>query len=84
MSTPDEYPWTFTLISKLLHNDPGALSLFAESPFRSKPPRYIRAILYRYSFAPPGNPGRHYWTRERIGTPWLPAMAADDPRLKPQ
>ncbi len=81
MSTPDEYPWTFTLISKLLQNDPGALSLFAENPFPNKPPRYIRAILYRYSFAPAG---RHYWTRERIGAPWLPAMAAEDPRLKPQ
>jgi len=108
MSTPDEYPWTLTLVSKLLHNDPGALSLFAANPFPDKPPRYIRAILYRYSFAPPGSPshpgnpgspshpdhpgnpnhpdhpGNHYWTRQRIGAPWFPAMAADDPRLKPQ
>ena len=28
MSTPDQYPWTVHLIWKLLHNDPGALSLF--------------------------------------------------------
>jgi hypothetical protein len=81
MSTPDEYPWTLTLVSKLLHNDPGALSLFAANPFSDKPPRYIRAVLYRYSFAPPGNPGHHYWTRQPIGAPWLPAMAAGDPRL---
>jgi hypothetical protein len=81
MSTPDEYPWTLTLISKLLHNDPEAISLFAANPFPNKPPRYIRAVLYRYSFAAPGNPGHHYWTRQPIGAPWLPAMAADDPRL---
>ena len=81
MSTPDEYPWTLTLISKLLHNDPEALSLFAANPFPNKPPRYIRAVLYRYSFAAPGNPGHHYWTRQPIGAPWLPAMAVDDPRL---
>jgi Lipase maturation factor len=81
MSTPDEYPWTLTLISKLLHNDPGAIGLFAENPFSHKPPLYIRAVLFRYSFAPPGNPGHHWWTREQIGAPWLPAMAADDPRL---
>jgi hypothetical protein len=80
MSTPDEYPWTLTLVSKLLHNDPGALSLFAANPFPDTP-RYIRAVLYRYSFVPPGNPGHHYWTRQPIGAPWLPAMAADDPRL---
>lgn len=81
MSTPDEYPWTLTLITKLLHNDRGTLSLFAGNPFPDQPPRYIRAILYRYKFAPPGNPQHLWWTRERIGDTWLPAMAADDPRL---
>jgi Lipase maturation factor len=93
MSTPDDYPWTLTLISKLLRNNPTALRLFASNPFPRKPPRYIRAILYRYSFAPsspakaPAKAGNlhpsPYWIRERIGAPWLPAMSADDPRLKP-
>jgi hypothetical protein len=74
MSTPDEYPWTLTLISKLLHNDPGALGLFAANPFPGRPPQYIRAILYRYTFAPPGNTDHLYWHRQQIGAPWLPAM----------
>jgi len=81
MSTPDEYPWTLTLISKLLHNDPGSISLFAANPFPGKPPKYIRAVLYRYKFARPGNPQGHWWEREKLGN-WLPAMAADDARLK--
>ena len=81
MGTPDDYPWTLTLIAKLLRNDPGALSLFAANPFPSRPPRYIRAVMYHYSFAPPGNPGHHWWIRQPVGAPWLPAMAADDPRI---
>jgi hypothetical protein len=81
MSTPDEYPWTLNLVWKLLHNDPGALSLFAANPFPGKPPRYIRAVLYRYTFAPPGNPAGRWWNRRQIGAPWLPAMSADDPQL---
>ena len=84
MSTPDEYPWTLTLIKKLLHNDPGAVGLFAANPFPDKPPRYIRAVLYRYSFAKPGNSDGHVWNRTRIGAPWLPAMSAEDPRLSQQ
>ncbi len=80
MSSPDEYPWTLNLVSKLLHNDPGTMSLFAGNPFPGKPPRYIRAVLYRYSFAPPGNPGGLWWNREQVGI-WLPAMSAEDPRL---
>ncbi len=83
MSTPDEYPWTLTLIQKLLHNDAGILSLFAANPFPDRPPRYIRATLYRYSFAPPGNPGNHYWTRQRLGAPWLPPMSVAGPIENP-
>ncbi len=80
MSSPAQYPWTVNLISKLLHNDPGALSLFAENPFPDKPPQYIRVVLYRYSFAKPGNPQGNWWTRDRVNI-WLPALSADDPRL---
>jgi Lipase maturation factor len=83
MSTPDEYPWTLTLIAKLLHNDPGALGLFAANPFPDKPPRYIRVILYRYTFAPPGSPGHDYWNRQRVGDPWLPPISANGPYKTP-
>ncbi|HVU55713.1 MAG TPA: lipase maturation factor family protein [Puia sp.] len=75
MSTPDEYPWTLTLVNKLLRNDPGAVGLFAGNPFPDRPPRFIRAVLYRYKFAPPGNAGHLWWTRERVGDTWLPAMS---------
>ena len=81
MSTADEYPWTLNLVSKLLHNDPGAISLFAGNPFPEKPPRFVRAVLYRYSFAKPGNPEGHYWNRDRISDLWIPAMSLNDPRL---
>jgi hypothetical protein len=81
MSTPEEYPWTLNLVFKLLHNDPGAVGLFAANPFPGRPPRYIRAILYRYRFARPGNPGGLWWHRERIGDVWIPAMSVSDPRL---
>jgi len=80
MSTPNQYPWTLHLVWKLLHNDPGALSLLARNPFPEKPPRYLRAVLYRYEFAPPGNPERDWWKREELGL-WLPPLSADDPRL---
>jgi hypothetical protein len=80
MATPEDYPWTLNLVWKLLHNDPTALSLFAGNPFPEKPPRHVRAVLYRYSFAQPGNPGGNWWNREEIRL-WLPPLAADDPRL---
>ncbi len=81
MSSPEEYPWTLNLVWKLLHNDPGILGLFADNPFPDKPPRYIRAVLYRYRFAEPGNPERRWWNRERMVDLWLPPLSAKDPRL---
>jgi hypothetical protein len=79
MTTPDGAPWTLHLVWKLLHGDPGAVSLLAGNPFPEGPPRWIRAELYRYRFAPLGS--RNWWERERIGT-WLPPLHADDPRLQ--
>jgi hypothetical protein len=80
MSSPDQYPWTLNLVWKLLHNDPGVLSLMGPNPFSDKPPHYIRATLYRYQFAPPGNPEGDWWTRESLGQ-WLPPLSVDNPRL---
>ncbi len=77
MSTPDQYPWTYNLIWKLLHNDPGAVGLFAGNPFPNKPPRFIRAEIYRYKFAKPGNPQGLYWTREKLGD-WIPVVSIDN------
>jgi hypothetical protein len=80
MATPADYPWTLHLVSKLLHNDPAAISLFAANPFASRPPRYIRAVRYRYRFAQPGNPLGLWWHRDRVDM-WLPPLSANDPRL---
>lgn len=79
MASPAEYPWTFHFVWKLLHNDAGTLSLLANNPFPDSPPRFIRARLYRYRFAPLGD--RAWWTREPIGE-WLPALSADDEDLR--
>ena len=80
MSSAEEYPWTLNLVCKLLHNDRHAVGLFATNPFPDSPPKYIRAVLYRYSFAKPHNPQGVWWDRERVSM-WLPPMSANDPGL---
>jgi len=81
MSTPGEYPWTFNFTWKLLHNDGPVLSLLRSNPFPQKPPHFVRAVLYRYEFAPPGNPAAAWWKRTRLGL-WLPPLSAGDPRFR--
>jgi hypothetical protein len=79
MASPAEYPWTLHFVWRLLHNDPGTLSLLANNPFPVRSPHYIRARLYRYRFAPPGDPA--WWIREPIGE-WLPALSIDDQQFR--
>jgi Lipase maturation factor len=80
MASPSQYPWTINLVWKLLHNDPLAVDLFAENPFKDKPPRYIRAVLYTYEFAEAGNPQGNYWARKLVSV-WLAPLSVDDSRL---
>ncbi len=83
MPRPEHYPWVLHFIWKLLHNDTGTLSLLANNPFPEKPPRYVRAALYRYRFAPLGAGGdvAAWWQRERVGL-WYPAASLYTPELR--
>ena len=81
MSTPDQYPWTLHFVWKLLHNDRGTLSLLAKNPFPDKPPRYVRAELFRYEFAPPADPSGAWWNRTPLRL-WLPPLSVDSLQLQ--
>ena len=73
-------PWLVHLMYKLLHNDPGALSLLDGQPFPNNPPRFVRAELYRYRFTRLGDGSDAYWDRKRIDT-YIAPLSAEDPSL---
>jgi hypothetical protein len=83
MPRPEHYPWVLHFLWKLLHNDKGTLSLIAHNPFPETPPRYVRAALYRYRFAPLGGAreGAAWWDRERVGL-WYPAASLYTPEFR--
>lgn len=80
MPTPGHYPWTVHFVWRLLQNEPAVLGLLASHPFPDSPPKNVRALIYRYQFAPPGNTDGAWWTRERIGE-WLPPLSLNHPDL---
>ncbi len=43
-------PWLRPFVARLLVNDPATLRLLRHNPFPDAPPRYVRAVLYRYRF----------------------------------
>src|SRR5262249_56208910 len=80
MSSVDQYPWTLHLVWKLLHGDAGMLRLVERNPFPDRPPRWIRAMRYRYRFAPPG--GGRWWDRTLVES-WLPPLSLHHQPLVP-
>jgi hypothetical protein len=55
-------PWIVHLAYLLLKGEPSIKTLLAHDPFADRPPRFVRARLYRYAFAKSRSHG--YWTRE--------------------
>lgn len=55
--------WLVEFERRLLDGSPDVVGLLASDPFRGKPPRYVRAMLYEYEFTD--------WTTHReTGTWW--------------
>jgi hypothetical protein len=72
--------WFQELCRRLLEANGEVLSLLARDPFDGRPPRQLRAVLYRYRFADvSGRRAGAWWTRERLGE-YSAVLAIDDTR----
>jgi hypothetical protein len=62
-------PWFEQLLGRLLEGSPEVLALLESNPFPDAPPRYVRALVYRYHFTDlaSGSPSGAWWRREYLG-----------------
>jgi hypothetical protein len=62
-------PWLAQLLWRLLEGSPEALALLESNQFPDGPPRYVRALAYRYRFTDraSGSPTTAWWRREYLG-----------------
>lgn len=58
--------WLPALLDRLLEGEPTVRALFAEAPFEDRPPRFVRAALFLFSFAPPGERAKGTWWRRQL------------------
>jgi len=73
-------PWFLHLAERLLQGDTATLSLLRDNPFPNAPPKYVRALLYKYEFTTPAQHRENggWWNRQLEGT-WFPAVSLKDP-----
>jgi len=60
-------PWVRRFALRLLEGEPSVLSLLARDPFSGDRPRFLRLVLWRYTFTTWEGRGAGWWARERIG-----------------
>ncbi|OLD51485.1 MAG: hypothetical protein AUI58_07340 [Chloroflexi bacterium 13_1_40CM_2_70_6] len=67
-SSPTYHEWFVPLLAKLLEGDRTTLGLLRTNPFPERPPRFVRALLYRYRFTTPRErrESRAWWTRRLL------------------
>jgi hypothetical protein len=76
-----ENPWFGRLIVRLLEGSQDVSRLLATNPFPHKPPRYIRAMFYRYRFTTlrERRETGAWWKREQLRE-YLPTVSQDQLR----
>jgi hypothetical protein len=69
MGSAQDEPWFSALMLRLLEGDKGAIGLLVDNPFPDRPPRWIRARRYRYTFTTreERKATGHWWHREPAG-----------------
>ncbi len=69
LGTWRENPWLLHFMTRLLHGEQPVLELIEHNPFPDKPPKYMRATLYNYSFTNSDERRQtgNYWKRELKG-----------------
>jgi predicted DCC family thiol-disulfide oxidoreductase YuxK len=66
--------WFPHFLERLLENEPTVTALLEKNPFADKPPQYIRAQLYSYTFSSAGDKRRGLWWQRRSLGLYFPAV----------
>uniref|UniRef100_A0A2P2I687 Lipase maturation factor n=1 Tax=Hirondellea gigas TaxID=1518452 RepID=A0A2P2I687_9CRUS len=73
----NDNPWLLSLVYRLLQGTPEVVRLLdRESPWRSKPPKYIRAVKYLYFYTNFDQSSADWWKRQDAEE-YLPVFSVD-------
>jgi len=81
LDDPQRLRWFWLFLERLLHNEPAVTALLARNPFPDKPPLYVRAKFYDYTYTGAGEKARGLWWERRLLGLYFPEvrLKADEP-----
>jgi predicted DCC family thiol-disulfide oxidoreductase YuxK len=65
-------PWFSRFLERLLENEPSVTALLEKNPFPDKPPTYVRAELYDYTYAGGADAAVGQWWDRRLAGLYFP------------
>ena len=75
LEDPRQLPWLWRFLQRLLENEPSVTALLRKNPFPDKPPVYVRAEFYDYTFTDEaGKATGRWWERHLLGL-YFPVVA---------
>ena len=66
LDDPRRLRWFSGFLRRLLENEPSVTALLARNPFSDKPPVYVRALFYDYTFADSREKAKGQWWERRL------------------
>ena len=72
LDDPQRLPWFSQFLERLLGNEPSVTALLKTNPFPDKPPTYVRAELYDYTYAGDGDHAAGRWWDRRLAGLYFP------------
>jgi len=68
LDDPQRLPWFSRFLVRLLENEPSVMALLENDPFPDKPPTYVRAQFYDYTYASSSEHAvGQWWDRRLLG-----------------
>jgi predicted DCC family thiol-disulfide oxidoreductase YuxK len=79
LDDPRRLPWFWHFVQRLLENEPTVTALLEYNPFPDKPPVYVRAEFYEYTYADSVEKEKGiWWDRKLLGLYFPAAHLKDD------
>jgi predicted DCC family thiol-disulfide oxidoreductase YuxK len=83
LEDPRALGWFPRFLSRLLENEPVVMALLASNPFPAKPPVYVRARFYDYTYASRADKARGLWWQRRSLGLYFPVVRLKSDADKP-
>jgi hypothetical protein len=79
LGSPAQNPWLARFLEQILRNSPDVIALLGQNPFPEKPPVFVRALLYDYSYTDAAEKKNGQWWNRRLIGVYFPEARLSQP-----